>query len=98
MKNLELLLRIQAKASEAVNREPLSAVEFAATLDSIDKLLRERLERDLAEARDLLRSACCIAERKGARTNWERFIVSVNELGLNGVTARTYRLLDGDQP
>ncbi len=46
----------------------------------------------------LLRSACAIAERKGAGTSWERFIESVYALGLNGVTARTYRVLPHEAP
>lgn len=48
------------------------------------------------ELEELLRSACAIAERKGHGTHWGRFIQSVKKLGLNGVTARTYRLLDGE--
>ena len=44
---------------------------------------------------ELLRSACAIAERRGAGTAWERFTASVNAVGLNGVTARTYRVLPG---
>lgn len=50
-------------------------------------------ERELEE---LLRSACAIAERRGEGTHWQRFIASVNNLGLNGVTARTYRVLEGE--
>lgn len=46
---------------------------------------------------ELLRSACAIAERKGAETAWERFVNSIRELGLNGVTARTYRILPSDE-
>ena len=45
----------------------------------------------------LLRSACTIAERRGEGTAWERFIESVFALGLNGVTARTYRVLPSDR-
>lgn len=48
------------------------------------------------ELEDLLRSACAIADRKGEGTHWERFIASANQLGLNGVTPRTYRLLPSD--
>lgn len=48
------------------------------------------------ELGELLRSACAIAERRGDGTNWDRFIASVHKLGLNGVTARTYRLLPSD--
>ena len=49
------------------------------------------------ELEELLRSACAIADRKGAGTAWERFAASVHALGLNGITARTYRVLPSDQ-
>lgn len=53
-----------------------------------------------SELEELLRSACAIAERKGADTAWERFVESVHAMGLNGVTARIYRFLptDASQP
>ncbi len=47
-------------------------------------------ERDLEE---LVRSACAIADRKGEGTAWDRFLASAARFGLNGVTARTYRVL-----
>lgn len=46
------------------------------------------------EMEDLLRSACAIADRHGVQTAWERFGNSIRKLGLNGITARTYRDLD----
>lgn len=46
------------------------------------------------EMEELLRSACAIADRKGADTAWDRLGNSIRKLGLNGVTARTYRDLD----
>jgi hypothetical protein len=52
--------------------------------------------RELA-MEELLRSACAIADRKGAETAWERFANSIRELGLTGVTARTYRVLPSDE-
>lgn len=71
-------------------------------LEVINKLFLElsqiataKTKREL-ELEDLLRSACCIAERKGEGTHWKRFIESVNKAGLNGVTARTYRVLESD--
>jgi hypothetical protein len=48
------------------------------------------------ELEELVRSACAIAERKGASTAWDRFTASARALGLNGVTARTYRILPSD--
>lgn len=47
---------------------------------------------------ELLRSACAIAERQGAGTAWDRFAASVHAVGLNGITARTYRVLPSDEP
>ena len=72
-------------------------------LDTINKLYLElsqvataKTKREL-ELEELLRSACAIAERKGEGTHWGRFINSVNQAGLNGVTARTYRVLESDE-
>lgn len=50
-------------------------------------------ERELEE---LVRSACAIADRKGEATAWDRFTASARALGLNGVTARTYRILPSE--
>lgn len=51
-----------------------------------------------SELEELLRSACAIAERKGEGTHWERFLNSAAALGINGITARTYRVLPTDTP
>lgn len=48
------------------------------------------------ELESLLRSACAIAERRGIGTAWARFVANVHAIGLNGVTARTYRVLPSD--
>jgi hypothetical protein len=71
-------------------------------LETINKLYLElsqiataTTKREL-ELEELLRSACCIAERKGEDTHWGRFVNSVNQAGLNGITARTYRVLESD--
>ncbi len=71
-------------------------------LEIINKLYLElsqiataKTKREL-ELEELLRSACAIAERHGEGTHWGRFIDSVNQAGLNGVTARTYRVLESD--
>lgn len=45
---------------------------------------------------ELLRSACAIADRQGHGTHWQRFGDSIRKLGLNGITARTYRVLPSD--
>lgn len=52
--------------------------------------------RELA-LEELLRSACAIADRKGADTAWDRFAASIHAVGLNGITARTYRILPSDE-
>lgn len=49
------------------------------------------------ELEDLLRSACAIADRQGEGTAWERFANSIRDVGLNGITARTYRILPTDE-
>ncbi len=51
---------------------------------------------ELKELRELVRSACAIADRKGESTAWDRFKASAAKLKLNGITARTYRVLPDD--
>lgn len=53
----------------------------------------EKDTSEFDELRNLVRSACAIAERGGAETAWDRYLSSAAKIGLNGVTARTYRLL-----
>lgn len=72
-------------------------------LETINKLYLElsqiataKTKREL-ELEALIRSACAIAERCGEDTHWGRFVESVNQAGLNGVTARTYRVLEGER-
>lgn len=62
----------------------------------LSQFAKAKTKREM-ELEELLRSACCIAERQGKGTHWGRFINSVNQLGLNGITARTYRLLPDDE-
>jgi hypothetical protein len=91
----------------AGNWEVMAAMEDAAhparraTFRECADLLRSMVAADRSEARDqelqdLLRSACAIAERHGAGTAWDRFAASIHAAGLNGVTARTYRILPSD--
>jgi hypothetical protein len=49
-----------------------------------------------AELKDLLSSARCIAERKGAGTDWETFAKRIADLGISGVTAKVFLLPDDD--
>lgn len=60
---------------------------------TVDNPLFSEREKGLEE---LVRSACAIAERKGAGTAWERFVASAKSFGLSGITARTYRILPSD--
>ena len=71
-------------------------------LEIINKLYLElsqiataKTKREL-ELEELLRSACHIAERNGEGTHWGRFKDSINQAGINGITARTYRVLPSD--
>jgi hypothetical protein len=57
--------------------------------------LRDAADR-IVELEELVCSACAIADRKGAGTAWDRFLASAAKLHLNGVTARTYRVLPSD--
>jgi hypothetical protein len=45
----------------------------------------------ILEIEELLRSAHCIAARKGENVAWDRFAASVAKLGIGNVTARTYK-------
>jgi hypothetical protein len=88
----------------AGNWEVMAAMEDAehparrATFRECADLLRSMVAADKRdqELEDLLRSACAIADREGVDTAWERFANSIRKLGLNGVTARTYRVLPSD--
>ena len=63
--------------------------------DALRMLLSVPDQRE-EELENLLRSACAIADRKGTDTAWERFGNSIRKVGLNGITARTYRVLPSD--
>lgn len=71
-------------------------------LETINKLYLElshvataKTQREI-ELEDLLRSAHCIALRKGEGTAWERLAESIRSAGVGSVTARTYKVLEGD--
>lgn len=91
----------------ALNWENMAAMEEDSkpgrreTLRECADLLRMTASNPLFSEREigleeLVRSACAIAERQGAGTAWNRFIASAKSFGLNGVTARTYRILPSD--
>lgn len=70
---------------ETINRLYLELSQFATA----------KTARELA-LEDLLRSAHAIAMRHGQDTAWDRFINSIAQMGIGSITARTYRVLDGD--
>jgi len=80
-------------------RECADGLRMLADMSRKAELLgvpRPKNAREVALA-ELLSSACAIAERKGAGTAWDRFLASALTLGINGVTARTYRILPSDE-
>jgi hypothetical protein len=56
----------------------------------------EQLEAEIVELTDVLRSAHCIAERKGERTNWARFADRIKKLGIGSITSKVFVLLEGE--
>lgn len=85
--NDSMLGRLQSMATDNGNTWDLSPKDQAAiqyALDHIDELA------------DVLRSARCIAERKGADTAWERFSERIGVLGIGSVTAKVFKVLPSD--
>ncbi len=71
-------------------------------LEIINKLFLElsqvataRTAREL-ELEDLLTSARAIAMREGEGTAWKRFSDRLGKAGIGSVTAKTFRVLEGD--
>lgn len=60
-----------------------------------DKPAAAKDER-IAELTDLLTSARCIAQRKGADTAWHRFDFQLAEAGIGSVTAKVFKVLPSD--
>lgn len=56
---------------------------------NIEETLKSKRELELEE---LLKSAHCIAIRKGEGTAWEEFAQRIQKSGIGSVTARTYRV------
>jgi hypothetical protein len=75
------------------NEEVLSAANNIAR-DGAQRVpvLMNRIQ----ELEDLLRSARCIAERKGEDTAWERFSAAIGAMGVGSITARVYKVLPDD--
>lgn len=55
-------------------------------------------EQRIAELQDLLISAHAIAVRHGSSTAWERFAARLRGAGIGTITAKTFRVLEGDVP
>ena len=77
---------------------PNSSHSTAAMLHqaATDAEQAEYQRRLTASMEELLRSAHCIAARRGEGTHWDRFAASIQALGIGPVTARTYRVLPSD--
>ncbi len=83
----DMMSRLRMMATDKGDTWELSPKYQAAiqhAIDSIDELT------------DLLRSARCIAERKGADTAWERFSERIGALGIGSVTAKVFKVLPSD--
>ena len=95
----ELIGVWQVMAEMEVDAKPGRRETLRECADALQSLRNARpsavspREQEMAE---LLRSACAIAERQGEGTAWDRFAESIRKLGLNGITARTYRVLPSD--
>ena len=75
------------------NDEVLSAArDIAANGAARVPVLMGRIQ----ELEELLRSARCIAQRRGQDTAWERFDVAISALGIGSITARVYKVLPSD--
>lgn len=72
---------------ETINKLYLELSQVATA-----KTARER------ELEDVLSSARCIAQRKGADTAWERFDARIAGLGVGAVTPRVFKVLRSDLP
>lgn len=71
-------------------------------LETVNKLYLElsqvataKTAREL-ELEDLLISARCIAQRKGADTAWDRFDNRLGAAGIGVITPRTFRKVEGE--
>jgi hypothetical protein len=54
------------------------------------------LEAQVEELTDLLVSAHCIAQRKGADTAWDRFDARLTQAGIGSITAKVFKVLPSD--
>lgn len=77
--------------------------DIVPTLRMFDGLMMNKAADEIERLRqrefiltDLLRSARCIAERRGENVAWERFSESIGKEGIGSVTPRTYKILPSD--
>jgi len=85
--NDSMLSRLRAMATDKGDTWDLSPKDQAAIQYALDRL---------AELSDVLTSARCIAERRGADTAWERFSERIGRLGIGSVTAKVFKVLPSD--
>lgn len=71
--------------------------DIAWAVESLLKVFKSAKSKREYELEELLRSAHAIALRKGKETAWKRFATSIQNVGIGSVTARTYRVLEGDE-
>lgn len=75
--------------------DDMTIKELFAALEAHDAHHAEHHKRE-KELNDLLQSAVAIAKRNGDGTHWQRFVNRCTELGIHGITAKTFRLLQID--
>lgn len=82
-----MLGRLRSMSTDNGNTWDLSPKDQAAIQYALDHI---------EELSDVLRSARCIADRKGADTAWERFSERIGILGIGSVTAKVFKVLPSD--
>jgi hypothetical protein len=83
----DMLSRLRTMATDNGDTWDLSPKDQAAIQYAVDHI---------AELKDVLISARCIAERRGAETAWERFSERIGKLGIGSVTAKVFKVLPSD--
>jgi hypothetical protein len=83
----EMLSRLRMMAHDQGDTWDLSPKDQAAIDYALDLI---------AELKDVLISARCIADRKGTDTAWERFSERIGGMGIGSVTPRVFKVLPSD--
>lgn len=82
---------LQIKRSHQSARPTLQNPAWWNTHHDLDKALNY-----IYQLQDLLNSAMAIANRKGEDTAWIRFQDRLVDVGISGITARTFKRLPSD--